>query len=110
MVDWKTGGRSSDGHSQLAVYGLFAQRVWGLGAAKMVAHLAYLDGASVDRFELDSAALAAAEAQILASVQLMRRLEASQAAGQSPDPAAFALTDDRSICQRCNFRRICERG
>ena len=109
MVDWKTGGPSSDDRQQLAVYGLYAEKVWGLADQEMQAHLVYLERGEVDTFVLGPAALRAAEAQVAASVGQMRQLAVKGPTQQTPSPEAFVQTDDLSRCARCSFRRPCGR-
>lgn len=104
LVDWKTGQPYADEHAQLAVYGMYAERVWGLNARGMEAQLVYLSSGTVETVPLDGEAMGAAEQGILGSVGEMRRLGVEE-----PDVELFAQTEDRDVCSRCAFRRLCER-
>jgi hypothetical protein len=110
MVDWKSGSRSPAAHRQMAVYGLFAQREWGLGGANMLAHVAYLDSGEVETFELTAAHMEVARAEIRTSVQRMQALARPPPGSDVPQKEAFAQVADHAVCGRCNFRRICGRG
>ena len=107
VVDWKTGKRrGEEDWLQVAVYGLFARRAWGLGAQPLMGRLVYLEsGESLD-VELLPADLERAEAFVKSSVAHMRGLHSDAAAGMQ---ARFPLTEDRSLCLHCNFRRLCGR-
>lgn len=104
LVDWKTGQPHANEHVQLAVYGMYAERVWGLNAEGMRAQLVYLSSGTVETVPVETSALAAAEQEILDSVREMRRLTVV-----APDAAMFPQTDDLGTCQHCAFRRLCNR-
>lgn len=111
IVDWKTGRpRPEEERLQLATYGLYARRNWGVGDDGLTALVVHLDadeGAGhVTEHALGPADLAAAEALARASVASMRALASG---GGSPDPERFAMTDDRDRCRLCVFRRLCGR-
>lgn len=108
LVDWKSGKVGEADAFQLAVYGLFAHRVWGPPEANVVAHDVYLDGGEVRSFELTPADLEAAEHRIVASVTRMQALTARQQ-GQAVDAERFAKTEDLTACSHCSFRRLCDR-
>lgn len=106
MVDWKTGlPRPEDEQLQLAVYGLFARRTWGLGADHMQAVIAYLRTGEVRVWEINTTDLEAAEQRIQQSLARMRALAA---AGDAGDLEAFPLAKPDK-CGLCGFRRVCQR-
>ncbi len=109
IVDWKTGKpRVDEERLQLAVYGLYAKRNWGVreeGFTALVAHLDGEHGASVDTHEMTAQDLADAEAAVRSSVDTMRGM----IEGGDPDPARFAMTEQLERCGYCSFRRLCGR-
>jgi hypothetical protein len=107
LVDWKTGVPHADEHGQLAVYGMFAERVWGLGAERMQAQLVYLAEERQDLFELSPDDLTGAEAEVRASVTLMREL--STCVTDAAAMERFPKTEVEGACARCSFRRVCRR-
>ncbi len=110
MVDWKTGKpRPEDEKLQIAVYGLFAQRAWGLKSEQMLGKVAYLETGELHEFVVDRQALNEAEAVIRASLKQMRALHAD---GMEPKYRwqSFPMTDSRATCGFCMFRRLCERS
>jgi hypothetical protein len=109
LVDWKTGRPHGDERTQLAVYGLFADRVWGLGVEGMQAQLAYLSEGQQDVFDLTAQELEEAEAEVRASVTAMRALSI-KARGGVFEPDDFPQTTHLEVCGRCTFRRICQRA
>jgi hypothetical protein len=109
MVDWKTGiPRHDEEDTQLAVYGMFARRAWGLGSDHMRALAVYLGRGEVRERRVDLGDLKDAEQTIVASLQRMREL-----AGDDPttpeSQGRFPMTDDLEHCRRCAFRRVCDR-
>jgi hypothetical protein len=107
LVDWKTGmPREEDEDLQLGVYGIFARRAWGSDADHCRATNVYLANGEVREQSIGAAHLEAAERAIRASLESMRQLAG---ASETPDIAAFPMTDDTSTCSRCGFRRACGR-
>ncbi|HET6344155.1 MAG TPA: PD-(D/E)XK nuclease family protein, partial [Myxococcota bacterium] len=107
LVDWKTGVPYGNEHTQLAVYGMFAERAWGLGSERMQAQLVYLADGGQDIFEVSPEELTEAEAAVRASVRLMRDLSASVLDGEGMHH--FPQTEVEGACGRCSFRRVCRR-
>jgi hypothetical protein len=108
LVDWKTGQLSQADAVQLAVYGLFADRVWGQRAGGITAHDVYLDAAQTTSFGIADAELERAVAYIDQSVAQMRTLVA-RPSGAPLEASRFAMTQDLSRCAKCCFRRVCKR-
>lgn len=110
LVDWKTGQpHADDERLQMSVYGLLAERVWGLGSENVRAHLVYLDQGSVMSYDLTAPDLREAEAEVRISVARMRALSEPLTGQAESDAAVFERTSDLGQCRRCAFRRICER-
>ncbi len=110
IVDWKTGrARTDDERLQLAIYGLYARRSWGLRDEPLRGVVVHLDPqageAAVDDHELLPRHLDEAEAVIRQSVAEMRALADSQ----EPDAARFPMTEEAARCGHCPFRRLCNR-
>ena len=92
MVDWKTGvPRPDEEDLQLAVYGIFARRSWGLGSDHMRAVAAYVGSGEVRERRVDLRDLHTAETRIATSLQQMRELTAD---GEEADAERFVKTDD----------------
>ena len=109
IVDWKTGKpRPNDEWLQMAVYGLFARRAWGLHTEILDCRPVYLDTGEISVFELSDDDLQQAEERIRTSVKEMKRLTALVVDGDL-DPEAFPKTDEVPYCTHCNFRRTCGR-
>ncbi len=111
MVDWKTGQpRPEDEDLQLAVYGIFAQRNWGLGSDHLRTVAAYLASGELRERKVEVGDLQAAEARITVSLDQMRSLGTRIEAVDTPETLArFPTTDDLDQCTRCPFRRVCNR-
>ena len=107
LVDWKSGAPSLADRAQLAVYGLYASRAWGQAPGPVRAHIAYLNHAHVDTFELDAAALQAAMQNTADSIARMQTLGQPAAAQRQPPESRFVPTLDARICARCVFRGAC---
>ena len=109
IIDWKTGGAYPDDEwLQMAAYGVFARRAWGLGGARMVGTIAYLDDGETRELPIEEADLVRVQEVIRESIREMRRLSAA-APPEGLDPDAFPKTEDRATCARCTFRRTCGR-
>lgn len=107
VVDWKTGATRGPAEAlQLGVYGLYAERAWGLGGKAFFATAVHLADNSVSREAVERDSLRSIEAEILGSVATMRDL---QALGPQRALDHHPMTDDRSHCTRCPFRRVCGR-
>lgn len=105
IVDWKTGKpRLDDERLQLATYGVYARRAWGIGPDYLRACVAYLETGEVMEQHLTHDDLAWAETAIRDSVRQMRELGASELLAER-----FPQTDDVSRCALCCFRRACGR-
>lgn len=110
IADWKTGMvRPEEERLQLATYGLYARRAWGVRDEGITAVIVHLDtsegGATVSEHHVGGAEFAATEQFIRDSVAAMRALVDSG----EPDPARFPMTENRERCPRCVFRRLCRR-
>lgn len=107
MVDWKTGvPHPADEEQQLAVYGLFAQRTWGLRADHMRAVVAYLSTGETREVRVEPRHLEVAEAQISESLVRMRALVEP---GERDDLSRFPMRENPDQCALCGFRKVCGR-
>jgi hypothetical protein len=109
VVDWKTGKPRSDVEKQqLAVYGLFARRVWGRAGDALAGNVIHLETGDSELFDISPQDSADAEATIRASLKEMRALH-PEALATPFNWDRFPLTDDLTACGRCAFRRLCHR-
>lgn len=107
ILDWKTGLSRGHGEDlQLGVYGLFAERAWGLGGDALTGITVYLADGGIMQRRIDRDELRRFEGVVRESALAMRRLVA---AGPVDALARFPMTDDHSHCARCPFRRVCGR-
>ena len=110
VLDWKTGQARGVDHTQVGIYGLYAQQKWGVPAGGVMGGLVYLsspDGACTS-VSAEPAALVACEDEMRRSIAAMREL--------LEDPAKnvarlerFPQHADSAHCTRCPFRRPCAR-
>jgi len=108
VVDWKTGmARPQHEDLQLAIYGAYAQRAWGLQADHMDTYVAYLGSGEVRRKRVERSTLSEVETKIAESIRTMRAL--GNTADKHPPIERFPMTDDQEKCATCAFRRICKR-
>lgn len=105
IVDWKTGGGSADD----------------LQAACYTMYLAYAHGANVEETEVSEYRLLQPSAQVYpidhARIEATKeriRTSASAMKSMLRDPhqntaveSDFALIEDRRVCTRCNFQKVC---
>jgi hypothetical protein len=110
IIDWKTGAAyPEDEWLQMAAYGIFAQRAWGLDQEPLVGTIAYLDDGQTRDIPIEATDLARVEGAIRDSIREMRKLSALAPPEGELDPPAFPKTGDRGACRRCAFRRACDR-
>lgn len=110
LFDWKTGDESEKTEAQLYCYALFANKVWKVELDKIILAPFYL---AKNRYykigrgqtePLDSQKLKATEEGIIQSCKELYELH------KRPEPEAFAYTEDRSKCQSCPFKEMCEKA
>ncbi len=110
IADWKTGKpRPEDEQLQLAIYGLYAVRNWGVrdeGLKGVVVHLEGEAGPSSDEHHLDQQVLASARDYVRASIATMRELALGP---DEPEASRFPKTEERERCTYCPFQRLCGR-
>ena len=107
LVDWKTGRARLEDDLQLATYALFAESKWGAKPEQVRGVLSYLATGEERRVELSEVALAEARDKIRSSMSEMRSLldDVDENVALVED---FPQTEDKTRCQRCNFRQFCE--
>lgn len=113
VLDWKTGKERGVDHTQVAIYARYAREKWGVPADGVVGGLVYLvangtPGGERVSVSADEAGIAAAEAQMRASIAGMKAVLADPARNQAVIEA-FPQQPARDACRRCPFRRPCGR-
>jgi CRISPR/Cas system-associated exonuclease Cas4 (RecB family) len=109
IVDWKTGRAGKANIAQLAVYGLYVSEKLGAPIDRITAHLVYLRGGAVERHVHLREGVAEARRMISTYTTDVRARLADVATNTAGDIGQFPMTEDRSLCRRCNFREICGR-
>lgn len=110
IYDWKTGAvNPAANRPQLGCYTLYVEQRFGVGPENVENHLIYL-GEELEEvtFVLDAEELEATRAKMRASIGEMRALIRDPAKNIA-DVSDFPMTDDLAKCERCRFRRLCER-
>ncbi len=110
IYDWKTGAvKPDEDRIQLAGYTLWMESRHGIDPERVKNRLVYLGPeVIVHDFVLGPVELEQARGEIRASVAAMRARLADPATNRA-DREDFPLTDDRSRCSTCGFRRLCGR-
>ena len=109
IVDWKTGKSGKANIAQLAVYGLFVSEKLGAPIERITAHLVYLASGESQRHENLREGVAEARRMISTYTTDVRARLTDVDGNVAGDMAQFPMTEDRSLCRRCNFREICGR-
>ncbi len=112
IYDWKTGKAQETGSDiQIGTYVLYAMQKWGVGLDKIRAFIVNLSAPNVqpDSRPLSPELLQTTQDFIAQSVQGMQLLlEDPKKNIPKPSPA-FAYAANLSVCQLCNFYKICEK-
>jgi CRISPR/Cas system-associated exonuclease Cas4 (RecB family) len=109
IIDWKTGRPGKANIAQLAVYGLYVSEKLGAPIDRITAHLVYLRGGAVELHGNLREGVAEARRMISTYTMDVRARLADVASNTAGDIGQFPMTEDRSLCRRCNFREICGR-
>jgi hypothetical protein len=109
IVDWKTGRAGKAKIAQLAVYGLYVSEKLGAPIDRIMAHLVYIRTGAVERHGNLREGVAEARRMISTYTADVRSRLADVASNTAGDIGQFPMTEDRSLCRRCNFREICGR-
>lgn len=109
IVDWKTGRAAKANIAQLAVYGLFVSEKLGAPIERITAHLVFLATGETERHANLREGVAEARRMISTYTTDVRARLTDIGRNVAGDIDQFPMTDDRSLCRRCNFREICGR-
>lgn len=101
LFDWKTGEESEKTEEQLALYALFANRVWAVPFDKIVLSPFYVAKNSYTKLTVDEEKLKKVEESVVVSCDKLSVLH-------DTDIRDFAYTEDRTKCARCSFKEVCE--
>lgn len=107
VIDWKTGrpGTEED-RKQIVCYGLFARDKWEVDPKRAIGELHYLQTGESRVVTLDEAALKEGVSHMRESIRSMKELLTDPALNRA-EPERFPLTEDRTVCETCRFRRVC---
>ena len=109
IVDWKTGKAGKANIAQLSVYGLYVSEKLGAPIERIAAHLVYVRTGEVERHDNLREGVAEARRMISTYTADVRARLADIDHNTAGDMGLFPMTEDRSLCRRCNFREICGR-
>ncbi len=111
IVDWKTGGSASSeaARLQLAIYGLYATRAYGVDPDRLTGVEENLRLGEAHVHALKEWVLEEASQYIKNSIRRMQALLYDREHNVAL-LRAFPKTDKLAMCMGCNFRRACERG
>jgi hypothetical protein len=109
IVDWKTGRPYAPNDAQLAVYGLFVSRRFGVALEDLTAHVVYL-AAGTRRTINVAEGVAEATRAIDTFVEDVRSRLTDPDKNLAGDPSRFPMTEQRWRCRRCAFRELCGRA
>jgi CRISPR/Cas system-associated exonuclease Cas4 (RecB family) len=109
IVDWKTGKAGKANIAQLSVYGLYVSEKLGAPIERITAHLVYLATGEIERHDNLREGVAEARRMISTYTTDVRARLSDIGRNIAGDMGQFPMTDDRSLCRRCNFRELCGR-
>ena len=109
IIDWKTGRTGKASVAQLAVYGLLVSEKLGAPIERVRAHLVYLASGEVEVRENLREGVAEARRMISTYTADVHSRLTDIAANMAGDIGQFPMTQNQSLCRRCNFREICGR-
>jgi hypothetical protein len=117
LFDWKTGEESEKTEDQLYSYALFANRVWKFAYDKIILAPFYVFKNIYSKIgfqqekTLSEEKLASIQDKMLQSSRLMvAKLAPGQDPEIKPDPREFSYTEQRSKCERCPFKELCQKA
>ncbi len=109
IVDWKTGKPREGYDAQVLGYALYLAQRYGLPLERIRTSLVYLNEGTERPVAVSGEALEGFRQHFGQSVSRMRAL-LSDVAGNVPHPEGlFPMSEDRSSCARCAYRRVCGR-
>jgi CRISPR/Cas system-associated exonuclease Cas4 (RecB family) len=109
IIDWKTGRTGKANVAQLAVYGLLVSEKLGAPIENISAHLVYLATGQVELRENLREGVGEVRRMISTYTADVRSRLTDVAGNVAGDIDQFPMTENRSLCRRCNFREICGR-
>jgi hypothetical protein len=109
IYDWKTGKDEYDKHNlQLFCYGLFATSKWDVIPAQVQLREFNLSSGNMNELSLAEFDLDGIHKQILNSIEDMLNCLEDRQTNLAVEER-FDLSENRKICERCNYVRICPR-
>jgi hypothetical protein len=107
VIDWKL-GRPGGGHDslQLLIYGLWAEKEFGLDPAAVRVQRVFLGVPAVeDERPLNRALLRAARARLIQDVELMQEMDPY---GREGNEEAFSPCAKPNVCRQCKYQQACK--
>ena len=109
IYDWKTGKEEHDKHElQLACYGLFATKKWGVKPELVKLVELYLSHGKHIANRLCELDINSIQDQIWNSIEAMQNILDNPIENIAHEDN-FPFTENERICQYCNFKKICPR-
>ncbi len=106
IYDWKTGVERSADKIQLAVYALYASEKLNTALGDLECRDFYLQNQHLVSVKIDAEALKGTHSLISESIQTMLS-HLDQPATNTASSERFPPTENRTICQKCNFKSVC---
>jgi CRISPR/Cas system-associated exonuclease Cas4 (RecB family) len=107
VIDWKL-GRPGSGHDslQLLIYGMWAEKEFGLDPAAVRVQRVFLGVPAVeDERPLNRALLRAARARLIQDIELMQEMDPY---GREGNEEAFSPCAKPNVCRRCKYQQVCK--
>jgi PD-(D/E)XK nuclease superfamily len=109
IIDWKFGQPGGTQDSlQLHIYGLWAEKEFGIRPEQVRVQRIYLRGGTVEpERALDRASLRVGRARLIQDIELMREMDPY---GQAGNEEAFTPCNQINVCKQCKYRTACPEG
>ena len=109
IIDWKTGRyTNNDASLQLACYAMYAVEKWGLKPDKVKSVEYNLLSDQASEFFISAGEIENAKSLIRGSIADMQSLLVDVKNNVPKEEKFFSKVEDDRICDRCNFRKICD--
>lgn len=103
LIDWKTSALKSDDAQSMHSASLYAHEVWGADAETISAHVVSLSEGRSQTIAVDEEVLMDTYMRIQEEANFLREHKT-----ETPtDPLLLPTTNNKQLCARCNFQKIC---
>jgi hypothetical protein len=109
VVDWKTGTARQGYGDQVLGYALYVSSRYNFPAEAVRACLVFLNAGVEEIVQVDAESLSTFKSRFRRSVEAMKQLTLDSSSNAPRPEEHFPMTEDRTLCARCVFRRECGR-